>query len=449
MPSRRNDFLLGLATICFLALFLGTILFLYPSFRKGQTRIVVHFRHDEGIAPLKPGGQVLLSGALQIGTITDVRAEEIVNQKLSEPGTELMIVVEAEIRDDIRLHGNCAIASDQPMVGGPGFLVILNVGSPDVPRNADQPIRGLPPQSLAAAISTLSRRVLAPNGFVDKLEAMLDQEKEGSLTHKLAAILTDINAMTGELRTQLDPSEQTALLAKIHIMLEDVGMMIAALREQTAAGDSSSMLSKLHGALDKITEMLTETTMLVRENRPTIREALVNVEEVSRSLREELVAAMRAELNRDDPTSLLGKVHGSMDALNTSLADVGTITAEGRRMLIANRPAIDRTLANVKETSEQLRLASIEIRLMPWRLMAQPTKRESAEFDIFEAARTFAEAATYLDDAAARLEAVLAATPPGERGAAAEAEIQAIHASVKSAFERFERAEKFLWERMK
>ena len=88
-----------------------------------------------------------------------------------------------------------------------------------------------------------------------------------------------------------------------------------------------------------------------------------------------------------------------------------------------------------------------EIRLAPWRLIYKPTTAETKEMTIFEAARSFAEAATYLDDAAARLEAAMSVAV--HHPSSGDDEIEAIRNSVRQAFERFQKAEEFLWKKMK
>ena len=54
-----------------------------------------------------------------------------------------------------------------------------------------------------------------------------------------------------------------------------------------------------------------------------------------------------------------------------------------------------------------------------------------------------------LDDAAARLEAVLAAAPGEGQVLGSEDEVRAVQESLRSAFERFQIAEEYLWEQMK
>ncbi len=447
MKSRRQDLVLGIVVLVFLGLFVATVLFVYPSLAGETAEVIVRFRHDEGLAPLKPGSPVMLSGALQVGKVTEVRKE---HDEIDTPAGRqrlLLIVVEAEIITDLELYSDCQITTDQPPVGGGGMLVILSVGTSGT--LVSGPIVGLPPQSLAAVIGNLSRRVLGPNGMVDKVEQMLDADLQGSLVYKISQSLSDVNAMTTELRTQLDPREQMTLMSKVHAIVSHINDATAALRAQLAVEDDTTVMAKVHVVLERLEHGLAEMVEMLRENRPAVRSTLTNVESATRKLDQELLNAFKTELDRDDPTSLLGKIHVGMDQFNQSLENVVVMTDAGSKLIVLNRPTLQRAIENIKVTSDQLRVGVQEIVLAPWRLFNKPWTGEVRQVGAFEAARRFAEAATMLDDAAVRLEAIHSATAGDELSKSSAEEIRKIQDGLRSAFERFETAEEYLWEQMK
>ncbi len=451
MKPKRSDFTLGMIAIAFGLVFFGTILFLNPFNRVQTQTIEVQFRHSDGVAPIKPGSAVMLSGALQIGEVVGMRTEtRSASTKEGRQVPELMIIVTANIDASVRLFRDCKITTDQPAVGGAGFLVILDVGTPGMERAEGEPINGLPPQSLAATISALSRRLLDPDGFVDKLDRMIDPHAEDSVVASLLAVLADVNDVTAELKLQLSPAEERTLMAKIHRIMDDLNSVSASMREQLGRPEGDNMTAKLHAVLDRLQQGLSEATGILQENRESIAGTVSNIERLTQRADEELLGTLTAQLNPDDPGTLMGKIHGSMDRLNQSLANLQSASSSARDLLVLNRPVLERTLTNAKEMSEHLRIASEELRLAPWRLLYKPSAKQTEEMTIFEAARTFAEAATYLDDAVARLEAALeAARMAGGSGEEAEQELERIRASVRQAFERFNKAEDFLWQKMK
>jgi len=447
MKTRQQDFALGLTAIVFLVLFVATIVFLASAYRGATQTIVVHFRQEAGLAPIKPGSPVLLSGAIDVGQVTKVEPREITVESPRGPQRRAVIVVEAEIDRAIRLYGNCEITTDMPLVGGSGTLVIANIGTPDVPLT-DRPIEGLPPQGLAA-FSAVSRRLTAEGGLVDRLDRMLDPEADGSLLNKVMQSLADVNAVTGELRTQLSVAEQRTLLGKIHRILDDLSATSTALREQMRADNAAGVLAKVNAGLDVLHHDLSELRTLLAENRPVLHSTLTRIEHTARVVDDELIAGLRAEFDPRSSTSLLGKLHVAMDRVNASLADIQAMSDAGQRVLVLNRPQIEAILGNLKEMSAELTQASKELRLNPSKLIWGPPEPQKGKLDIFMAARDFAQAATLLDDAAARLQAILQVRPAGTPLADTDQEVHEIYESLRGAFERFQRAEAFFWDQMK
>ncbi len=445
MSSRRQDLLLGLVSILILVLLVGTILFIEPLRAPATRQIEVHFRHDEGIAPIKAGSPVLLSGALEVGKVSSIDLEAA-DRTVAGDESALRIVVRAQVLESLQLYEDCQITTDAPPVGGGGVLTILSVGTP-TRRLVEKPITGLPPQSFASAIGGLSRRLLSQGGVIDKLDRMLDDRVEGSLAYKISAILGDINAMTASLKTELSTHEEHALLAQLHRILDDINGMTSALRQQSDASDAASMIARLHLVLEKLASALGEAELTLAENRPALGETLKNVQAISRTLNDEMMPKLVRELDREDPAALMGKLHASMDSVRGSLDNLFEVTQTGRRVLVMNRPALERTITNLKDASDQLRVGVQELLLAPWRLFTKPGPGETQKLDAFEAARRFAEAATYLDDAAARLEA--ASNAPLSDSDEAQAEVAAIRESLQAAFERFRVAEEFFWEKIK
>ncbi|MBW7905051.1 MAG: hypothetical protein LC135_06625 [Phycisphaerae bacterium] len=443
MLSQRQDLVLGVVAVGFLALLVGTILFINPLTAPATREIIVEFAHDDGLAPIKKGSRVLLAGALDVGKVTRVELRRDTTSR-----GELLITVAALVNADLALYRDCHITTTQPPVGGGGVLVIVNVGTLERGLVQREIIRGAPPESLSAAISELSRRILGPGGMVEKLDRLLDDRVEGSLAYKIQASMDDINALTQQVRMQASVHDQAALLYKLQRAFDDVNALTAALRQQSERENSAGMLAKVHGAIDTLSAALGQANALLADNRPPLNAAISDVAQIAATVRNETLPAVNAELDRGDGAALLGKLHGALDQVNGALNDVGVVTDATRRMVLVNRPAVDRTITNVKEASAELRGGIQALILNPWRILNKPSAAEQAKMDAFEAARRFAEAATYLDDASSRLEALVSAAGDGSvlHG---DAELDEIRATLKSAFERFRAAEEFLWERMK
>jgi len=445
MKQRSQDFALGLTTIVVFAVLLGTILFLYPTMRRGGRQIEIHFLHDKGLAPIKKGSPVLLAGSLEVGTVRSVRIAQT-----TDPAGKLqtVFIVQAEIQPDVPLYGNCRITTGQPPIGGVGYVAILHVGTPDVP--LQQPLQGLPAQSLAAMLESLSTQLLSDDGLVAQLNRAVNPTSEGSLMYKTLAILDDLNAVTRAVREQMSPQERTALLYKVHTLLDNLGAATSALRSEMSRGDDAALLSRLHVALAHLDEALLEGAALVSENRPTVRAALASIENTTRTVDQELVGKLRGEFDPTSPTSLLGKVHLTMDRLNAALENVHHLTVAGQQMVALSRPTLEKILEDVHTVTDNLRHTSQMVNLNPSILLWGPPQFSTSKLAVFSAAKQFADAARQLDEAAARLEAIMQTLPPdGSLGAIERSQLDAIRAALQAAFERFGRAEQLFWEQLR
>ena len=100
---------------------------------------------------------------------------------------------------------------------------------------------------------------------------------------------------------------------------------------------------------------------------------------------------------------------------------------------------------NLKETSDHLKAASKDIRRSPWRLLYQPSVEEADQINVFDAAREFSEAATRLDDAVMRLQAV---SDSGQLSAPDDPQLLEILGQLEETFAAFSEAEAALWEQL-
>lgn len=449
MTRRQNDFLLGITTIAILAIFMATIIFIYPRWGEEGRLIELRFPHTEGVAPLKPGSPVLLSGAIQVGEVADVRTAVLDQPPPAPPGEkDLYIIVWVRVNDDLKLYSDCLITTSQPAIGGTGSVVILSVGSSHQKLVDAGPIYGGRPQGFAATLNALSDRLLGPNGLMDRVEGLFDATDDRSLVYKIGRSLDDVNAMTASLKLQLDPQESHSLIEKVHLLADNLAQTTGLLRDQARSDNDDALIAQLHRTLDTLNDALVNAGGILSDNRAALGRTVQNVEQATAAIDQKLVAALQRELDRDDPQALLGKLHSGMDRVNDSLDNVFALSEQSRQMIVLNRPSLERTIANLREASNQLALGLAEVRLAPWKVFLKATPEEIDRTGVLAAARNFAQAATDLDDAAQRMDALLAASQDDPVIASPE-EINAIRAALKSAFERFGKAEEYLFERMK
>lgn len=447
MKPRKQDFLLGLAVIIFLVLFLITVIFLARQ-RLGPTRpITVIFPHSEPMAPVTEGSDVLLSGALKVGQVTAVRFEttSVESPRGSQPS--LVIAVDAEIVQALPLYGDCRISTDMPLIGGTGTLVIQFVGTPGVPLPPG-PIHGLPSEG-AAAFANITRRLSEPGGIIDRVDQMLNPDLEGSLMNRLITTLADVNVITGELRLQLTVEERDTLLGKMQAILDELQEMSTALSDQAQAAVPGSIMAKLSSALDLVHADLQMVLEMIRDSQPLVHDALDNLRHATRVIDQDVVGTLAAQMDLANSASLLAKAHSAMEDVNSVTANFKSVSELVRNLLVVDGQKVSIILDNLQEMSAQLSATSRELRLNPARLIWGPSRGEQKRIAAFQAARDFAQAAESLDQAATDLRNILQAVPPGELSPDDRRRIQEMYQALQAAFDRFEQAQRYFWEQMK
>ena len=447
MPSRNQDFTLGLTVITLAALFLASFFFLMrsPIFGPDKQTLEIHFSLDDGLTPLTQSSPVLLRDAIKVGEVTQV---EVIGGDADHPN-QPVIVVTAEIDAEIKLFNDCRITTNQPVIGGGGFVSILDVGNPQAGVADLNYLRGERPQSLQAAIGDLSDWLLAPDGFLNRLDRTLSPEVEDSLMQKVMLSLDDINAMTESLRMQLTIADQNSLMRDVVSIASNINELTAALREQVRADNDAAVLTKVHVALTSLNETLIDVREMVADARPKVDATLSSVASATNKIDTALLEQLRSELNRDDPESLIGRIHGALKRADASLENIVTITEAAEKLVILNRPELNRTIAAIAEAADELNSGINELRTQPWRILYPPEEGEQAKVVAFNAARLFATAARDLDSVTQRLEVLREADQSSKDAVLSPKELEALRSEVKRSFEKFNEAEAYLWEQVK
>lgn len=442
MPKSTNTFKLGLATLLFVALFVAVLLFIGGRTGGGGLKFVVRFAASDLGARLKAGGEIECGGQV-VGTIRSITMREV-----SEGGAAptLYVYVSADVDPVIGLRQDAVIVPGEPLLGDVGTLIITDrgVGKPIDPA---RPLDGQKAYSLDTALALLGRE-LDPNekgSLITLIKGQLDPDQAASLIAKIHASLDDLNSITRSISVQLSPGQRDSIIVKLHAMLDNLNAATGSLREQLDPQRRDVALARINDALDTLNDAAKTVAAMLHENRPAIASAVGHVQHTTVILDEQIAARIAEQLDVRNAASLLAKVHVGLDGLNRSLEDLNAITGEGRTLIVSNREMINAMVVNLKSTSDNLDAASREIYRNPWRLLYKPSERESKQLNVFDAARSFAQAAADLDNAAIRLQGVVDA---GGTVGADDKELIQIRDSLKQTFETFKKAEQGLWQQL-
>ncbi len=378
MTSERDNFKAGLFVIfgSLLALLAVWLLVDFNRLLEKTQTVTVRYGLSDGLQGLKEGAAVTIGDqpAGEVVAITDETDDNRVT------GKHIHFVIPRRYT----LYRNASIVLAVPAIGTGTRLNIRSVGNEGVYQEGDV-LEG------DIAGTALTRNLVQDMGIEDLQRQQLKQ------------IIANVQAVTLTLRDDLPviSTKVQAVLDDLRPLTEQANQAVADARAMIASARERS--GPWFARIDSITltpdESLTIARDLLADKDPTIRESLDNVQAATRDVRD--VTARVKGQTMDQITEALGVAMRAVENMKVS-------TDEVRTLVVGQRPVLERALANAQLTTDQLKLAAIEIRRSPWRLLYKPSDTELESDNLYDAARSFAQAAGALDAAALSFRAVCA-----------------------------------------
>ena len=382
MPSlierRRNNVRAGIFVSLALLAAIATVLVLsdaWTTFTHTRTAYVVRYPVSAGVNNLKKGAQVRVGGIV-LGGVTRVRPD------LGTPAFE-SIDVEFDLDDEVELYRSAQIYISSSLLGADAWLDITNVGDPGDLIVDGEPLLGRPTLGMLAGM-------LGPESASDTEEIIENARAVTShVSEHFAAdydrIVDDVQSVTGDVRSlahRISEEEWPSWATRVTGVFDRVERLQAKLDEALAVGH----------------DLLEDGRGVVGENRESIREIVSNTRATSEDAR-----AFADRLNGELADKANRLLETGNEALDEAVAAVRQIRTDYETWAVG----LGETLGNASLASQQLKLAMIEVRRSPWRLLYQPEPEELQHELLYEATRSFAMATADLKAAARSMQAIL------------------------------------------
>jgi ABC-type transporter Mla subunit MlaD len=402
MNNERNSLKAGIFIIIAILLAIGVVIGIkgVGRFLEPMQYANVAFKLSDDVGGIAPGDEVRIGGA-KVGV---VRSVELNDPNSGQPGTSINFTIPRRFT----LHQD-AVVSIQSTVTGVSVLNFSNLGSGPVLQEG---------QSLQGKASSLT--------------ALFESAPD------IAAMIHDIRNVT---------------LPKIDNAVDKTTDTIAIYKQTGAA--ATDFIGHVNGKIDPIVERyngVTDTAKTALQNisdlfgdtKVDFRTTIANVREATTIIKDRLPEWS------DKVDGMLTSINDAVKGANVALEDVKKIaantrdaTAAARSALITNRGKIDAMIADLKETGDNLKNASAEIRRSPWRLLYHPGPGEMANLNLYDSARQFADGAGQLNDAATSLRDAL--KDPDTK----QSDIDKLVEKLDDTFANFNEIEKQLWQQVK
>lgn len=369
MPSpserARNNVKAGVFVIVAIALAVSTIIVLTDAWRsltEPTTQHRVTFSVADGVKNLKQGADVRVGGVLMghVGKVTP---------HFDSGGVLDRIDVDFSLAQDVTLYANATVVVTPAVIGASAWLDIYSVGTPGGAGGGPVPVEGI--------------KGISPPGIMATLVGADNAGKVGQMVTDASVFVSDLKTAGGDVKSLAD-----------QIANDDWPRWAA--RVDTVTEWAA-------GAGDKIDAVLVEYRSVMADNRPKIDGIVDNVhgasgdvQEVTQRIRDQTMQKVEDLLDRgregvDAAVAVLERLDRDSDIWVTDVTDA---------------------LANARLTAQQLKLTSIEVRRSPWKLLYRPGRSEMEHELLYEAARSFAMAASDLKAASASTELMLNGSAP-------------------------------------
>jgi len=403
---------------------------------ESQQRVTVSFNLSDGVKGLKPGSSVALGGE-PVGSVAKIEDQK------NDQGQVVGKLVHFDLPARYTLYDNARINVQPPLIGTSAVLNIADIGRP-VPDQA--PPRG--EQWTYAEGEVIPGGIAAFSFAVETVRAAGIQDRQRQQIQKIIAnveqITTNLAAEPEKFRAILDNVETIS-----QALADDLPEITAEAR--TAVADANQIMRDFRRRSDKWFDGLDSIVRTTDQGVASAKSMVDNIRPgVEQSVRSaEAAMADVRRITHTVRTQTLAKIDAALETADQAVSNARETTATLKDLLVTQKPVLQRMLANMRITSDQLKLTAIEVRRAPWRLLYEPTNRELESENLYDAARSFALAAGTLENTAESLRAIVRERDGQVAGDSPDANVQLMLDNLHQSFEQFKQAEQAFWDALK
>ncbi len=398
LERSRNNVRAGIFVTSAIVLAVMTIIVLTDAWKKvtqPTDTYTVTFEISEGVKNLKKGSEVRVGG-VQLGRVKEVAP------RMSPDSVLTHIDVVFTLDSQYTLYSDAKIVVTPALIGGDSKLDIYFVGTPEKP--VEGPI---------AAQETGSGTLAALFGPGDAAKASTVIDDASVFMKDLRASGADVRGLVGRIRNEDWP------------------------RWASSVDTVTTWATRATGEIDQVLAdgrgFIADARAVITDNRPGIDSTIENVQLSSADVRD-VTERIRAQT--------MDKIENLFDSGQKGVDSAVAVLEKLDRDYDLWSEDLSDTLASARLTGQQLKLGAIEIRRSPWKLLYRPERTELDHEFLYEAARSFAMAASDLKAASAATERL--AANHGAALASDPATMAKINEYLRDSLDRYEKAQQRL-----
>lgn len=382
----RNTVLAGVFVLAIIALFVVAVVLLTKAgdWSFDVRTYTVRFDLDEGAEGLEKGSAVKLGGK-RVGRVLRVDFDPP-----PESGAEVTaLLVRIEVRSDLVLYEDAVVTLQRPLLGSNSALNILKLrSSPDAGRIAENGV--------------IDGRI-SPPGFFRETDYAAVQNFLKRLDRWSADVDRDWPAPYDDVK---------ATIASAREATENIAVLV-----QETRGRWDEWVGEIDGVIRQVRPRFDDLTARAQETVDRARNAAAEVEQAVVENRPRVNAAI------EDFRALMEKANGEAysEALTTirKARETMEYAADAARradeFITTRSPELGEIITSAALAAQQLKLATIEIRAAPWRLLYQPTRKELENELLYNSVRQYSQSLAEVRAAAEALESATQAVAAAQQ----------------------------------
>lgn len=385
--ERNRDYLrAGIFVSVALALGIGTFVLLQKIAWTPRASYVLHFAVENGVTGLNPGSEVRVGG-LKRGRITAINTH-------LEKGALDRIEATFELDASLQLFANAKAVRVAPLLGNTAWVNFTTIGSP---HDADGDGTVGVTEGLLGPGASLNA-IEAP-GLLANIAGSKSAEEIVTIISRAEEFSTVLERVPKDYEDRIVPSLDAARDTIVQLKSD---YMQWRTKVDSALTSAEQAAKNLEQGSASATTLIAEARDTLAENRPKIGSTLDNLEAASKDAKE-VVEAVR--------TQTIPQIASVLTRGETAVGDFSELLNRLDGEIAAKLPELRTFISDARTAASQLKLATIEVRRSPWRLLYRPTVDVLAHEQLYEATRSFAAASGDLRTAAEGLEELLRVRP--------------------------------------
>jgi len=443
VSHERNNVRAGLFVLVGGCLTVAVVLVLadLDRFFSSRQTVTARFHLSDGLKGLKEGAPVTI-GDVPAGTVTDIEDVPAPEEAGRLQAKDVRFTIPAKYQ----LYDNAEIELVVPPLGSGTRLNIRSFGQDLADAEQTETGRERRGSSWAYESGEVIPGGIAPSQLTQQFAKDLgirDQQRR-----QIQSIIENVQTLTDAVAGE--PEKVQQIIANVHelsqTLNEDTPAILADVKEAT--GDlkavtakvrdrSEDWMQRIDGLTEKAESAVSRLDRLVEENGPVLTEALASARRTTDNIE---------QLSEEASGPWAKRLRDTLSNAENAVDNIRTVTEQVRTMVTAQRPVLERTIANARLVSDQLKLAAIEVRRAPWRLLHKPDQQELETDNLYDAARSFALAASALDSTTSSLEALM--EQHAQKLDENDPNLKAMLDNLHQTFEQLSEAERTFWEQM-